>query len=145
MVTNSNHPVHILNGEGRLSPSAFIPVCEFGGDMSAMGVNTDLFHFPVCNSFQATIFSSQLCYETDLNRFRNNDIIENQVKLGLVFIMDYNEDRQVNFNHEHTKVFKSLARNMVDTHDHQHAQIIINTIGNKILILYIVIYAIVKN
>ena len=30
----------------------------------------------------------------DLEKFRNNDNIQKQLKEGLVFIMDYNEDRQ---------------------------------------------------
>ena len=37
------HPVHIVDKNKKLSPSAFIPFCEFGGNMTAMGLNTELF------------------------------------------------------------------------------------------------------
>ena len=35
----SNHPVHIQEENGKFSPSAFIPICEFGGNMTMMGAN----------------------------------------------------------------------------------------------------------
>ena len=34
----SNHPVHLIDENGDLSPTALIPFCDLGGDMSAMGV-----------------------------------------------------------------------------------------------------------
>ena len=43
----------------------------------------------------------QLCYEVDLNKYKNYDNIEQQLKLGFVFFMDYNEDRQVTFNQDY--------------------------------------------
>ena len=131
IATSSNHPVHIINEDGTLSPSAFVPVCEFGGDMGAMGIMIDQFDFPVCNSFQAKIIMDQLCYEVDLNKYKNYDYIEQQLKLGFVFFMDYNEDRQVTYNldYEDEEEVKSLASRMSDTYDHQNAQIILNTMG----------------
>ena len=33
----TNHPVHILTGEGLVSPSSFIPFCELAGNMSLVG------------------------------------------------------------------------------------------------------------
>ena len=50
---------------------------------------------PVCNSFQAKIFNDQLCYELDLNNFTNKHNVQEELKSGFNFIMDYNEDRQV--------------------------------------------------
>ena len=78
----NNHPVHIIDMEGNLSPSAFIPFCEFGGNMSIMGTRIDQFEVPVCNSFHAKVLNDQLCYEVDLDIERNLD-------LGLAFFMDY--------------------------------------------------------
>merc|ERR1712079_56903 len=98
-----NHPVHIVKSDDILSPSAFIPFCEFGGNMKAMGVQIDQFDVPVCNSFQAKILNDQLCYEVDLNRFTNKTNIKNELELGFSFIMDYNEDRQVRIEDVHTK------------------------------------------
>ena len=63
--------------------------------MSSMGVKIDKFDIPVCNSFQAKIFNDQLCYELDLNNFTNKHNVQEELKSGFNFIMDYNEDRQV--------------------------------------------------
>ena len=52
------------------------------------------FEVPVCNAFEPQLLYDQLCYMMDLEKFRNNDNIQKQLKEGLVFIMDYNEDRQ---------------------------------------------------
>ena len=83
-----------------MSPSAFIPFCDFGGNLSAMGVKIENFDFPVCNSFEAKMLNDQLCYEADLNRFSNKINLHNELKLGLYIIMDYNEDRQVTYEEE---------------------------------------------
>ena len=91
------HPVHFVNKYGKKSPSAFIPFCEFGGNMSAMGMKIDQFSIPVCNSFQAKILNDQLCFEVDLNKFSNKDNIENELGIGFYFLVDYNEDRNVSF------------------------------------------------
>ena len=61
MFTTTNHPVHIVTTDNKISPSAFIPFCDFGGNMSAMGVEIDQFEVPICNSFQAKILNDQLC------------------------------------------------------------------------------------
>ena len=127
-----NHPVHIIDKNGQQTPSALIPFCEFGGNMSIMGVNIDYFDIPVCTSFEATVLNDQLCYEVDLNRFSNKDNIDRELKLGFNFIMDYNEDRQVTFN-------KYMTTNKVDqkqdiplfeeSKNTDHASIYLNTIG----------------
>ena len=90
----SNHPVHIVDERGEVSPSAFIPFCEFGGDMSAVGVKIDQFDAPVCNSFKAKVLNDQLCYEVDPNLFIDRTNTLKYLKLGLVLVLDYNEDRQ---------------------------------------------------
>ena len=93
----TNHPVHILDKDGEYSPSAFIPFCEFQGNMSVMGVKIDQFDVPVCNSFQEKILNDQLCYEVDLQNLKHENIYEKDIKLGLAFLMDYNEDRNLSF------------------------------------------------
>ena len=90
----SNHPVHIVDEDGKLSPSSFIPFCEFGGNMSAMGVKIDQIDVPVCNSFKAKVLNDQLCYEVDPNLFIDRTNTLKYLKLGLVLVLDYNEDRQ---------------------------------------------------
>ena len=95
IIRYSNHPVHIVDTNGSLSPSSFIPFCSFGGNMSAMGVKIDQFDVPVCNSFKEKVLNGQLCYEVDPNRFIFEDIKERQLKSGLEFVIDLNKDRQV--------------------------------------------------
>ena len=91
----SSHPVHITDNEGKASPSAFIPFCEFGGNMDTMSINHKNFNWPICNIFKARILDDQLCYEVNLNLLRSQANFHNDIKLGLVFYMDYNEDRQI--------------------------------------------------
>ena len=127
-----NHPVH-FNMDGQMSPSAFIPFCDFGGNMEKMGVKINQFDVPVCNSFQAKILNDQLCYEVDLEKFRNNTNIEHELKLGFVFVMDYNEDRQFTF----LKAFKKdvdtrLSVKLFKEDDNEHASIYLNTIGKYV-------------
>ena len=91
--TLSNHPVHIF-GNGRLSPSAFIPFCEFGLDKSKIGVKIDLFVDYVCNAFEPKIHDNQLCYEVDLNRYKDEKNLERQLRDGLSIVLDFNVERQ---------------------------------------------------
>ena len=107
---NINHPVHIVTKSKQLSPSAFIPFCELGGNMSAMGVKIDQFDDPVCDSFQAKILNDQICYEIDLSTFKKGkENIEKELDLGFSFLMDYNEDRQVKCDKiSHEKTYDSL-------------------------------------
>ena len=100
--------------------------------MSSMGVRIEEFDVPVCNSFKAKVLNDQLCYEVDLNRFSNKDNIENGLKSGFVFIMDYNEDRQTNTiqgKKANTTRDESLTHKIVKSNDNQHAFIYLNTIG----------------
>ena len=125
-----NHPVHIITKDNKMSLSALIPFCEFGGNMSAMGEKIASFNVPVCNSFQAKIQNDQLCYEVDLNNYADKNSIERQLTLGFNFLMDYNEDRQVAFENKPflTQEF-SLASSIVLSDQEQQAFIYLNTIG----------------
>ena len=96
-----NHPVHILTKDKKISVSAFIPFCDFGGNMSSMGVKIDLFGIPVCNSFQAKVLNDQLCYEVDPNKFKVRSKQKTFDK-GIEFFVDQNYDRQYPTNSEET-------------------------------------------
>ena len=91
---SSNHPVHILDREGNISPSSFIPFCSFGNDMKIMGRKMKGFDGPVCDSFEAKIRNDQLCYEVDLDKYKDEIKIKEQLKSGLVLLLDYNLERQ---------------------------------------------------
>ena len=87
-----NHPVHILNNEGDFSPSSLIPFCSFGKEFVGFRINE--FEIPVCNIFKPKIYFDQLCFETDLQKMKDNKTIEEQLELGLTLVLDYNEERQ---------------------------------------------------
>ena len=89
----TNHPVHILDREGNISPSSFIPFCSFGDDMKTMGKEINGFNDPVCDSFEAKIRNDQLCYEVDLEKYKDKKRIRKQLQSGLVLILDYNLER----------------------------------------------------
>ena len=127
-----NNPVHFLTSDKKMSLSALIPFCEFGGDMSSVGVKIDQFDFPVCNIFQAKVLNDQLCYEVDLNNYSSKANIDRELKYGFNFIMDYNEDRQVTFkqdqeNKDDERV--GLVNKIVKTDDDHKASIYLDTIG----------------
>ena len=94
----SNHPVHIQdNKDDKLSPSAFIPFCEFGGKMEILGMMIDQLDFPVCNSFKAKIIKDQLCYEIDLNVYKEY-ISDDKFNKGLTLLIDENKNRYFSWN-----------------------------------------------
>ena len=118
----TNHPVHIIDEKGALSPSSFIPFCSFGEDMDVMGTKLKEFEIPICNSFRAKIKSDQLCYELDLQKLKNNTLIKEQLQFGLFLVLDYNEDRQLITKNkilqksEQEKLFNSQKENMGSLH-----------------------------
>ena len=121
-----------MTRDNKISPSAFIPFCEFGGNMSAMGINTDLFDVPVCNSFQAKILNDQLCYEVDLNKFSDGNNIRKNLISGFNFILDYNEDRQVTLHQEVNSLELGLASIFDESDENSHAIVYLDTIGDHI-------------
>ena len=101
--------------------------------MSAMGVKIDQFNHPVCNSFQAKIMNDQLCFEVDLDKYSDNNNVENELELGFNFLMDYNEDRQVTINHNVSNKNIGLAKSVASSDHNQHAFVYLDTIGKIFL------------
>ena len=131
-----NHPVHIVDEKNSLSPSAFIPFCEFGGDMSALGVKIDQFSVPVCNSFKAKIQNNQLCYEVDLNEYFTKDLIKEGLEIGLVLLIDLNKDRQVkDLQNETVQSEFTFASKLKLKRKLEASSIFIEAIGNKTLLI----------
>ena len=124
------HPVHMISKGGKISPSAFIPFCEFGGNVSTMELMSDQFDVPICNSFEPKILNDELCYEIDVNKYTSKDNTEKELKSGLIFIMDYNEDRQITLDQGDKKgVDKSLHGRIQKSEDTHNAIIYLETIG----------------
>ena len=116
----TNHPVHIVDVDGNLSPTALIPFCEFGGNMSVMGTKIDQFNVPVCNSFRPKILQEQLCYTVDPNMYKRY-VDEKNVELSLGLFINYNEDREL-----------SLENDKISLSDDENYIIIVETIGEKV-------------
>ena len=89
-----NNPVHIIGKSGHLSPSAFIPFCEFGGNPELMGSKITEFDFPVCNSFNEKVLNGQLCYQVNIDQLKKYKSFTNEdLRIGLTLLLDYNNDR----------------------------------------------------
>ena len=78
---------------GNSYPTALIPFCVFGRNMSVMGVKIDQFDVPFCNSFRPRIIKDQLCYTVDPNKYK--DKIDLHKDLSLSLFINYNEDREM--------------------------------------------------
>ena len=99
--------------------------------MTATGLKHESFDLPICNSFSSKNLNDQLCYEIDLEKFKNEDNIEKDLNLGFVFVMDYNEDRQITFNEINDDLDEiSLVGTDVETDHEENALIYLNTIGD---------------
>ena len=64
--------------------------------MNAMGTKIQQFDVPICTSFKFKARNNQLCYEVDLEKYKQSVNIQNQLENGLVLLLDYNEERQRN-------------------------------------------------
>ena len=89
--------------------------------MDSMGIKIEQFKHPVCNSFQPIIRNDKLCYQIDLNSFRNENKLDEQLKKGLVLLLDFNEDRQLKLDShlistQKKSVFTSDAENSAQIH-----------------------------
>ena len=107
----TNHPVHIQDEDGNLSPTALILFCEFGGNMSVMGIKMDQFDVPVCNSFRPIIVFDQLCYQVDPNEYKDKIDLEGDLSLSL--FINYNEDREITLEKNKTNAVHNVIR--IDT------------------------------
>ena len=114
----TNHPVHVFNENGDLSPSAFIPMCSlFKKSLSFLENETNInVGFPVCNSFKPVIHFDQVCYEVNLNdKFKKNEEFLKKLRVGILLILDYNEDRQIDLNEETKDQKATLYFNTIST------------------------------
>ena len=117
----NNHPVHILNKNGSLSPSSFIPFCSFGKNLLLVGTKIEEFDFPICNIFTPKVLNNQLCYETDLAKLKDTSNIVQQYEMGLVLILDYNEDKQFNLDKNYRKEkYRNKTVNLIERRPGSH-------------------------
>ena len=126
----SNHPVHILDEHNIPSPSAFIPFCSFGGNMSVMQEYVPNFPNRVCNKFSPIVLEGRICYQVDVNEFMNQVDSKKLMTHGLIFMMDYNEDRLgLDTNNDETSVDKDYGDMQKKDDKKEKAMIYIETLG----------------
>ena len=111
------HPVHLVNTDKSLNPTALVPFCSVSGNYSAMGEKIKHVDVPVCNSFMPKIVKDQLCYTVDLNKYKEKIMVKE--KVYFTFFIDYNEDREFLTNNANDTKNISMSKN----------RIIIETIG----------------
>ena len=128
----NNHPVHILNSNGSFSPSAFIPFCSFGRNLLLVGTKIDEFDFPICNIFAPKILNNQLCYQADLSHLQDNTNGVEQYKMGLVLILDYNENRQFLMDSEKRK--EITYKNLITIDDEEKLNVYFDAISKRCFI-----------
>ena len=63
--------------------------------MSLLGRKAEGFHAPVCSAFTRKIVNNQLCYEVDLNRFRDQVDWKESLQSGLSLVIDTNDEYDV--------------------------------------------------
>ena len=99
--------------------------------MSLLGVDNSNFRFPVCSAFRKKIVDGALCYQININNFKKSFTVS-ELKRGLTFLLDYNEDRQLSENtgtpHQMTK-YNNMVNKFVDFEDQFKARIHIDTIS----------------
>ena len=128
--TVSNHPVHILDNNGNLSPSSLIPFCSFGEDLSLVGTYLDYYDFPVCKIFKPKVHHDQLCYQADLEKFRDNNRLLKQIARGFTFLIDFNEERQIGFAYKSSETHDNdQKKGMFDFEVRQTFSIFLDTIS----------------
>ena len=91
----TSHPIHLIDENENLNPTALVPFCSISDNFSAMGVKIDGLDVPVCNSFRPKILRDQLCYSVDLNKIKQS--IKFKDKASFSFFIDFNEEREFSY------------------------------------------------
>ena len=102
--------------------------------MAVTGSFTDLFNVSVCNIFKETMLDGQLCYQADLDRIRDQVDEKMMVTEGFVFLLDYNEDRNVKENDDDKRMEGSTL--LCKKEEHDDALIYVETVGKNNNITY---------
>ena len=99
--------------------------------MSALGNKIDELMMPVCNIFEAKVYNDQLCYEVDLELFKDKLDIEIQLRRGLFLVLDFNEERQFYIETEDDKkAIKNELKNLIEDEEVSGSvQIHLDTLG----------------
>ena len=91
----SNHPPHLIDSSGSLTPAALIPFCAYQTNMTLLGQTRQDLPFTVCDQFRPTLLEGQLCYLINLNMTENRKA-KSGLRYGLVLILDPSEKEPEN-------------------------------------------------
>ena len=128
-----NHPVHILDDQDNLSPSAFIPFCSFEGNPDLLGRENGNFSLPVCSSFKPRVFDGQLCYQIDVKTIINNETTATGLQKGLSLLVDANAEYDLTRLEGKTpeeEIFDDFTEEFFDAEESDEIMILIETISN---------------
>ena len=128
-----NHPVHIYDKSGI---SAFIPFCSFGTEL--LGKEFSNFQDQFCGLFRVKIVDGQVCYEANVNQFKNNFNWDQTLYRGLSLIIDTSDEydvknileRNSSTNEENLQIFDSFKK----TEEESSFTIMLKTISKIIFI-----------
>ena len=107
----------MIDEEGNLNPSSFIPFCSFG-DNQFFNNLSDYNHEPVCDKFSPTMLDGRLCYRVNMDSFGQDIITQSGRGTGFNFVMDYNTERM----EQDIKKYQEI--------ENREAMIYFETIGN---------------
>ena len=101
--------------------------------MDLIGKKLSDFQVPVCSLFRKKIFSGQVCYEADLNQFKNKIDWKRALKKGFSFIIDTNDEYDVK-NLLERKFSSRLENNLIfnsfkETEDDNKFSVMLKTIS----------------
>ena len=104
--------------------------------MSVMGMKMDQFELPVCNKFKRKIVRGRLCFQVDVNDFKDQVEDKKIIENGLMLVMYYNEDKMIRDNiYEVDKPLSNDLSELHKKHDEEHeAMIYIETLGRVVVL-----------
>ena len=90
--------------------------------MSLLGRKAEGFHAPVCSAFTRKMVNNQLCYEVDLNRFRDQVDWKESLKSGLSLVIDTNDEYDVRKLMTEDGNIKTTEEDMLDSYFNKNLQ-----------------------
>ena len=90
--------------------------------MSLLGRKADGFQDPVCSAFTGKIVNNQLCYEINLNRFRDQVDWEESLQSGLSLVIDTNDEYDVRKLMTEDGNIKTTEEDMLDSYFNKNLQ-----------------------
>ena len=131
----SSHPVHLVNKDNIMFPSAFIPFCAYKTNMELLGRYVDGLRFPVCDKFVPTILDGELCYSLDVDQALPAAEDTTEGPTGqLTLLLDYNSERSIHtasaITEEVDESFKTLNLQRLTSRGDDTSRIFINLLAS---------------